>query len=65
MKKSLYDKSEKLIWLLLLLTAYSMISYYAGAILDTVPSGYMAHVVALFAVIILAYGIFTGRRMSK
>lgn len=63
--KLLNNKVESLAWILSLLVAYSIIGYYVNFLLGTYGDGYMSHVLALFAVLILAYGIFTGRKVRK
>jgi len=67
MKKLVIDhRVESLAWLLALLLSYSIIGFYVSNLLDTYGSeGWVSHVLALFAVLLLGYGIFSGRRMKK
>jgi hypothetical protein len=59
------QKGENLIWLLSLLVAYSILDYYINFLLESADSSWIAHILALTAVVILAYGIFTNRNVRK
>ena len=59
-------KFQTFLWLLIILVSYSVIDHYINYLLEGFDSGgYTMHIIAIAAIGILIFGIFTGRKISK